>query len=826
MKRAFSVASLASALAFGLFSASPVMAGDAAPHPDAGISATSGGTPRNNPPDPKISLRGPKTSPSAGEAFRVRGRIKSDGAPRAKVKIKRKRGTKWVSIAATKTNRRGKYAVTVRLSVSSRAKLRAQTAKPQRLRGLRSKTLRIQFLQPVRAPDPGGTGSVPEFADPKPSPVPLQPLPAVPGIVPDVSAVAGKREIQVTWSAPTNGSSPVTGYQAVASPGGGMCEAASVAGCTITDLTNGVTYTVTVSALNEVGRGPASSASPPASPFRPDVCTIDGSPQFGSRSISGAIAAAEPGATLNIQGRCVDSDLEINQELTLRGLPTGDDRRHVVDANQQGRVLLVGSAGSLTLDGELSITGGTSEMGGGIYVESGVLDIRGDVELFGNSATTPDQNYGDGGAIFNSEGTVTLAGQTRILSNNAVGGGGGLFSLRGSVSLGDGVIVAENNASSGGGIFNSEGQLSIDGSSLRGNVAENSGGAVGSNGSLLLSGDTEIANNSATVSGGGIYQYALVEGISVEISGALRIVGNTAAEGAGLDIWGGYSVEISGAATIVENRAIAGNGGGIRSSVSALRLANVTMRGNGAGGNGGGLYHHGGDLTVEQSTIAENSAGGDGGGIYSDTTGLSAITGRTQVFGNEAGRAGGGLCLQRGGEISENVRIFENVAENGGGATTWGTLTVTTVGIFDNVAEVGGGIFNGYSLLLLQNAEVARNRSWTGAGIDNLGGEVVLKGSTKIIDNVASGPGGAVWNESRGTVTLLDSTRIEGNQAEDGGGIYNMDGSIQLNGGTVTKNTAIGDGQVAGGINAASGQYTSTGNVSEIVFGNTPRDFS
>ncbi len=74
-----------------------------------------------------------------------------------------------------------------------------------------------------------------------------------------VAATPGTGEATVSWTAPAwNGGSAVTSYTATASPGGATCTTATT-GCTITGLTNGTMYTVTVSAAHAIGTGPAST---------------------------------------------------------------------------------------------------------------------------------------------------------------------------------------------------------------------------------------------------------------------------------------------------------------------------------------------------------------------------------------------------------------------------------------------------------------------------------------------------------------------------------------------------------------------------------------
>jgi hypothetical protein len=96
--------------------------------------------------------------------------------------------------------------------------------------------------------------------------------PTAPDAPASVSATAGDGQATVGWSAPNDNGSPVTSYKVTPYIGSNAQTATVVSGnppatgTTITGLTNGTTYTFTVSATNAIGTGPASAASNSVTP--------------------------------------------------------------------------------------------------------------------------------------------------------------------------------------------------------------------------------------------------------------------------------------------------------------------------------------------------------------------------------------------------------------------------------------------------------------------------------------------------------------------------------------------------------------------------------
>ena len=90
---------------------------------------------------------------------------------------------------------------------------------------------------------------------------------SAPGAPTSVGAVAANASAQVTWTAPGNGGSGITSYAVTPHAGATTLSPTVITGnppvttATVTGLTNGTSYTFTVTATNAVGTGPASVPS-------------------------------------------------------------------------------------------------------------------------------------------------------------------------------------------------------------------------------------------------------------------------------------------------------------------------------------------------------------------------------------------------------------------------------------------------------------------------------------------------------------------------------------------------------------------------------------
>jgi len=205
------------------------------------------------------------------------------------------------------------------------------------------------------------------------------------------------------------------------------------------------------------------------------------------------------------------------------------------------------------------------------------------------------------------------------------------------------VTLQNGSALWGGALYNYQGTVAINDSTLTGNDASGNGGAIdifGVNAQLTLTNCT-VSGNTAVGNGGGIANYYG----SVKIYNSV-ITGNDGAEGGGVHTYQGY-VRIENT-TLSYNDAVGEDGGALRSDNGGVVLVGSTVNGNTAVDDGGGLDNRGGgQMTVLNSTISGNHAGSgasnDGGGFRNVTDGKAYFY-NVSIVNNTAGNVGGGIA--------------------------------------------------------------------------------------------------------------------------------------------------------------------------------------
>jgi hypothetical protein len=195
-----------------------------------------------------------------------------------------------------------------------------------------------------------------------------------------------------------------------------------------------------------------------------------------------------PGSTytLTIAGSSEDAaltgDLDIIEDLAITGAGRANT---TLNADSLDRVFDLLGSPIVQISG-VTITGGNSDFGGGIYVQSGELTLT-------NSRVTNNAAGGSGAGI-HSKSTLTII-HSRLDNNWAYESGGGLFnSSSGSLVMIDNRV--DNNAGAYGGGISNFGTANIQNSIINANVA---GGTLSGGGGLYSQGTLTLVNS--TLSG-------------------------------------------------------------------------------------------------------------------------------------------------------------------------------------------------------------------------------------------------------------------------------------------------------------------------------------
>jgi hypothetical protein len=234
----------------------------------------------------------------------------------------------------------------------------------------------------------------------------------------------------VTWTAPSNGGSAITGYTVTPFIGTTAQTPTTITGSppatstTITGLTNGTAYTFTVTATNAIGTGPASSASNAVTPSGTSctACTI------WADSATPATPAAADGASVEL-GVKVRSD--VNGSITgirfYKG--TGNTGTHIGSLwSSTGTRLATGTFSNETATGWQLLTFTTP-----VPITAGTVYVA--------SYFAPAGHYAADGGYFATAGTDT---PPLHALQDGVSGGDGVYAYAGSSTFPSNTFNATN----------------------------------------------------------------------------------------------------------------------------------------------------------------------------------------------------------------------------------------------------------------------------------------------------------------------------------------------------------------------------------------------
>ncbi|MFM9105367.1 MAG: hypothetical protein ACKOWF_01555 [Chloroflexota bacterium] len=437
------------------------------------------------------------------------------------------------------------------------------------------------------------------------------------------------------------------------------------------------------------------------------VCAPCGSPACGvacnaivcatctHQTVQAAIAAAAPGAIIDIGAGTYSEDLTIAKDLTLRAC--GGTRVVLKNASYNSRTITVTGQAKLALvdiivDAYKDLAANPKKAGGGIATD-------GDLALYGASViqNAGGWNSGGGFAVIPASGSsasITITDRATVRANRANWeGAGGLGKGQVTVVVDQEAAIRDNVSDSYSAGLNLAGNVALtiaDDAVIDGNVSEFNGAAIllgpvlGQSYepcSMVIRDRARISNNVSRQGNGALYcDGGLQDNRStIHITGNARFIGNTGPDGGAAMSIIGYvtlidgDVEISGNTQTGISAEVNERGGAIlftaftSSPAWPAGATGLTIGGNARVVNnttpqgGGAIYLFRSPATITDSAvISGNSASGsaNGGGVLISNNGdtsLAAtltVSGQARITGNSAAGGGGVYSLDAGNTLT------------------------------------------------------------------------------------------------------------------------------------------------------------------------------
>ena len=542
----------------------------------------------------------------------------------------------------------------------------------------------------------------------------------------------------------------------------------------------------------------------PAAPTAPRVSINSGPCVY--ETIQEAIDAAASGSTIRISADDYIETFNVSAKtLVIEG---GYDSTCTtlnvssitqVDANSAGgSVVDVSGAAVLELR-NLRLTGGTS-FGAGLDVLGGSRVRLTNTDIFGNNGASGAGMYIGGTSV------LTYTTNSDIYSNISSSDGGGAIVYGKLFGFDSNSDIYQNSAVNGGGIAVNGGEIHLDNSDLAANTASNFGGGIySSNGVVTLTNSVFVGEISpccqTAVNGGGIY----ASGGQISLLGpATSVVNNTATgNGGGIYLTNGATLDVTGGSLGYDTSASSGNdavlGAGMYVTGSTVNFSGRIINNN-ATNSGGGLYSDNSTLTIHNATIGGTGAyhhnrigatGLNGAGIYlinNTRATLDDTTIISNTLSNTATGYAGGIYVRAGSAITLTNSTIEQhslpSAFDGRGAAMYiydATVTLSNTQIISNTTQnLAGGVrmFGASTLNVLGGSSFVNNEALGGVG-----GAIAATNSAdhpvrdcSVTKNTASSHGGAIYVDA-GRLDFEGSWEVRDNTAGGNGGALAVVGS-------------------------------------------------
>ncbi|MEO6688337.1 MAG: choice-of-anchor Q domain-containing protein [Dokdonella sp.] len=145
------------------------------------------------------------------------------------------------------------------------------------------------------------------------------------------------------------------------------------------------------------------------------------------------------------------------------------------------------------------------------------------------------------------------------------------------------------------------------------------------------------------------------------------------------------------------------------------------------------------------------------------------------ISGGSIDGAGGGILNDEGVVSLSGMVVSGNSANAGGGIYNGGNLSIIDSDFNGNAATLigGGALFvDANHSMLLDNSRVMTNVAPNGGGIYNVDGSVYIENHSKISSNASTGDGGGVFNAGSGFLLSSDSQFSNDQASGQGGAIF------------------------------------------------------
>lgn len=260
-----------------------------------------------------------------------------------------------------------------------------------------------------------------------------------------------------------------------------------------------------------------------------------------------------------------------------------------------------------------------------------------------------------------------------------------------------------------------------------------------------------IHDNSADISGGGVYLKEKISGFPLQEIPSVNVFGGSFAK----------------------NKALNGDGGGFYIAEGNAYINNGSILSNTAGNNGGGFFVNKGNAIVSGGSIDGNGAK-NGGAAYISVGSLELSGNVTSVTNNTASEKGGGFYVN-GGSVTLNGSVLTgNRSTDGGGLySNGGKLTYKQGSVISNEGtNKGGGLYVNGGIVEFDNGTLKDNKSVNGGGI-YLGSGA----SMTFNDGLIAGNKALVGDLTPNFTTAYNGGNGTGNIVGCGGGIYLQSGA-------------------------------------------------